>query len=328
MAKVTVLTAVYNAEPYLRQCLDSLNNQTLTDCQFICIDDCSTDGSYHILQEYSKTDSRFQIMQTPVNSGIAVTRNLGLTFAKGEYITTLDADDWFSPDALELAYKMLQEKQAQCVLFQLIRFFEEKKQEELYPIRSDKTEWNGEEAFQLSLDWSIHGLYMAEASVYKRFTYDDSSRIYSDENSTHLHYLNAKKITLCQGKYYYRIHAASMTHTSNIHRFDRMIADESMKRQLVSLAMTNKQTILDSYETHRWLHIVDCYWYYFLHHDVFSLQEHQEIKALFTRFLPTIESQRISWSLKCKLGYYPFRSYQVFCFWENLYFKLRKLMGR
>ena len=45
MAKVTVLTAVYNAERYLRPCLDSLKNQTLTDCQFICIDDCSTDSS-------------------------------------------------------------------------------------------------------------------------------------------------------------------------------------------------------------------------------------------------------------------------------------------
>ncbi|MDE5551139.1 MAG: glycosyltransferase, partial [Bacteroidaceae bacterium] len=49
MAKVTVLTAVYNAERYLRQCLDSLRNQTLVDCQFVCIDDCSTDASSVVL---------------------------------------------------------------------------------------------------------------------------------------------------------------------------------------------------------------------------------------------------------------------------------------
>ena len=328
MAKVTVLTAVYNAEPYLRQCLDSLKNQTLTDCQFICIDDCSTDGSYPILQEYAKTDARFQVMQTPVNSGIAVTRNLGLTFAKGEYITTLDADDWFAPDALELAYQTLQAEQAQCVLFQLVKVFEEQQREELYPMRSDKTEWNGEEAFRLSLDWSIHGLYMAEASLYKRFPYDDSSRIYSDENSTHLHYLNARKVALSQGKYYYRIHAASMTHQSHIRRFDRMIADASMKRQLLSLTMTDQQAILDAYETHRWRHVVDCYWHYFQHRDTFTPQEQEAIQALFTRHLLTIESQRIPWSLKGKLGYYPFRTYRAFSFWENLYFRLRKLLGR
>ena len=98
MAKVTVLTAVYNAESYLRQCLDSLKNQTLTDCQFLCIDDCSTDGSHAILQEYAQKDARFQLIQTLVNSGISVTRNLGIEFASGEYITTLDADDWFAPD--------------------------------------------------------------------------------------------------------------------------------------------------------------------------------------------------------------------------------------
>ena len=86
MAKVTVLTAVYNAEPYLRQCLDSLLHQTLTDCQFICIDDCSTDSSYSILQSYAERDNRFQLLRTPVNSGQAKARNLGLQFARGEYI--------------------------------------------------------------------------------------------------------------------------------------------------------------------------------------------------------------------------------------------------
>ena len=72
MAKVTVLTAVYNAERYLRQCLDSLKNQTLTDCQFICIDDCSTDASSAILQEYAQADSRFQVLHTPVNSNASI----------------------------------------------------------------------------------------------------------------------------------------------------------------------------------------------------------------------------------------------------------------
>ena len=68
MAEVTVLTAVYNAENYLRQCLDSLKNQTLKECQFICIDDCSTDASYSILQEYAQEDKRFQVLRTPANS--------------------------------------------------------------------------------------------------------------------------------------------------------------------------------------------------------------------------------------------------------------------
>lgn len=328
MAKVTVLTAVYNAEPYLRQCLDSLKSQTLSDCQFICIDDCSTDGSYSILQEYAQADSRFQLLQTPVNSGIAVTRNLGLAFAKGEYLTTLDADDWFAPDTLELAYRKLKETQSPCVLLQLIRYYEEEGREDLCPIRSDQTEWSGEEAFLAILNQSIHGMYMAETTLYKRFPYDDSSRIFSDENTTYIHVLNVKKMVPCEGKYYYRLHTASATHAVNLRQFDKMTADESTKRQLEQMALTDHSPVLDSYETHRWLNVVGCYWYYFQHRAAFTPQEHQEIRERFTRILPTIERQRIPWRLKCKLGYYPFRSYRAFCFWEDLYFNLRKLLRR
>lgn len=328
MAKVTVLTAVYNAERYLRQCLDSLKNQTLTDCQFICIDDCSTDASYAILQEYAKEDQRFQVLQTPVNSGQAKARNLGIQFATGKYIAMLDADDWYAPDTLEQTCRSMEETGAECAVMELMLHYEEDGREELYPIRSTQTEWGGEEAFRLSLDWSLHGVYVATTDLYKRFPYDDSCRLYSDDNTTRLHYLNSAKVVLSQGRYYYRKHAASMTTACSIRRFDYMSANLSMKRQLEALELTDKQAILDFYERHRWLNVVDCYWYYRLHRDAFKTEEHQEIQALFTQMLQTIEPQRIPWSLKRKLGHYPFRSYRTFCFWEDLYFSLRELLGR
>ncbi len=325
MAKVTVLTAVYNAERYLRQCLDSLQRQTLTDCQFICIDDCSTDASYSILQSYAQTDSRFQLLRTPVNSGQAKTRNLGLQFARGEYIAMLDADDWFAPDTLELAYQSLKDNQAQCAVLQLVQHEEENGHEDLYPMPGSQTEWSGEEAFRLSLDWSLHGLYVVEANIHRRFPFDDSCRLFSDDNTTRLHYLNSSKVVLCQGRYYYRKHAASMTNALSIRRFDYMLANLSMKQQLEGLTLTDKQGILNFYETHRWLNLVGCYWYYYQHQAAFSPSEHQEIQALFQRMLSTIEPDRIPWTLKRKLGYYPFRSYALFSRVENLYFWLRKI---
>ena len=328
MAKVTVLTAVYNAERYLRPCLDSLKNQTLTDCQFICIDDCSTDSSYDILQEYAKEDPRFQALRTPVNSGQAKARNLGIQFAKGKYMAMLDADDWYAPDTLEQACRSLEETGAQCALMELVLHYEEDGREELYPFRSTQREWSGKEAFRLSLDWSLHGVYVATADLYKRFPYDDSCRLYSDDNTTRLHYLNSDKVVCCKGRYYYRQHPASMTTACSIRRFDYMPANLSMKRQLEALPLADKQGILDFYERHRWLNLVDCYWYYRLHRDAFKEEEHQQIQELFAQMLQTIEPQRIPWSLKGKLGYYPFRSYSSFCFWEDLYFRLRELVGR
>ena len=58
MCKITVLVAVYNAEPFLDKCLNSLLGQSLHDIQIICIDDCSTDHSLQILKEYAQRDSR------------------------------------------------------------------------------------------------------------------------------------------------------------------------------------------------------------------------------------------------------------------------------
>ena len=189
-------------------------------------------------------------------------------------------------------------------------------------------EWSGEEAFRLSLDWSLHGVYVATADLYKRFPYDDSCQLYSDDNTTRLHYLNSDKVVCCKGRYYYRQHPASMTTACSIRRFDYMPANLSMKRQLEALPLADKQGILDFYERHRWLNLVDCYWYYGLHRNAFHAEEHQQIQELFAQMLQTIEPQRIPWSLKGKLGYYPFRSYRTFCFWEDLYFRLRELVGR
>ncbi len=327
MAKVTVLTAVYNAERYLPQCLDSLKGQTLSDAQFICIDDCSTDHSYEILKKYASVDSRFQLLRTPVNSGQAIARNLGLQFAQGEYVAMLDADDWFAPDTLELAYRALKEKKAPCAVLRLIQHYEEDGHEEPYVIRSAASEWSGEEAFRLSLDWSLHGLYVVETSLHKRFPFDTTCRLYSDDNTTRLHYLHSSRVVLCEGKYYYRKHAASMTNACTIRRFDHLKANLSMKRQMEALNLTDKSALLDLYERYRWFNLLGLYRYYQQQKASFTSEECQEIESLFAQMLSTIERQRIPWKLKLKLGYYPYRSYRTFRFWENIHYRMRKMLS-
>ena len=101
----TILTAVYNAGPYLRQCLDSVIAQGRQDVQHICIDDGSTDNSWQILQEYAARFSHIVVMQTPHNSGQAVARNLGLSQASGDFILMLDADDYLASDALSVMHR-------------------------------------------------------------------------------------------------------------------------------------------------------------------------------------------------------------------------------
>ena len=101
--------AVYNAEKYLRKCLDSLLEQHLREIQIICVDDASTDSSRDILDEYALRDNRVEVIALPENVGQARARNRGLQVAKGEYVCFLDSDDWFSPDALQQAVETFDE---------------------------------------------------------------------------------------------------------------------------------------------------------------------------------------------------------------------------
>ncbi len=116
--KVSVVIAVYNAETFLRQCLDSVAGQTLRDMEIICVNDGSTDGSLKVLEEYARQDSRFYIY-TKENEGLggASARNYGLERARGEYVSILDSDDFFEPDMLEKAVGKADRTGADFVIF-------------------------------------------------------------------------------------------------------------------------------------------------------------------------------------------------------------------
>lgn len=101
--KISVIIPVYNVEKYLRECLDSVVNQTFKDIEIICVDDGSTDKSLEILQEYKRKDDRFVILQQR-HSGAGAARNYGLKLAEGKYIQFLDSDDYFEPTLLEELY--------------------------------------------------------------------------------------------------------------------------------------------------------------------------------------------------------------------------------
>jgi len=112
MPKVSVIVPVYNVEPYLRRCLDSLVNQTLKDIEIICINDCSPDNSLVILEEYAKKDNRVKIIDFEKNKGVSVARNSGMKIAKGEYIGFCDPDDYVDLDFYEKLYELAQNKNA------------------------------------------------------------------------------------------------------------------------------------------------------------------------------------------------------------------------
>lgn len=116
MIKVSVIIPVYNVENYLRQCLDSVVNQTLREIEIICVNDSSTDGSLAILEEYAQKDDRIQVITQP-NAGAGAARNRGMDLAKGEYLSFLDSDDFFEPAMLEKTYNLAEQNRADFVVY-------------------------------------------------------------------------------------------------------------------------------------------------------------------------------------------------------------------
>ena len=102
---ITLIIPVYNAQDYLKKCLDSIIHQSFENLEILCIDDGSTDGSLQLLENYKREDQRIIIL-IQNNKGAGPARNLGIQKANGSYLFFIDADDWF-PDkfVLEELYK-------------------------------------------------------------------------------------------------------------------------------------------------------------------------------------------------------------------------------
>ena len=101
--KVSIIVPVYNPGKFIYQCIDSLLNQTLKECEFIFVNDGSTDNSLSILKSYQEKDTRIKIIDQ-TNSGSSIAKNNGIKVATGEYIGFSDSDDYFEIDALETLY--------------------------------------------------------------------------------------------------------------------------------------------------------------------------------------------------------------------------------
>lgn len=122
--KVSVVVPVYNMEKYIEQCVTSLLTQTLKEIEIIFVDDGSTDNSFELLQKFAKNDKRIVIIKQS-NSGVGAARNAGIKVSRGEYLSILDADDFFDPFMLENAYNKSKQDNADVLIFKVKSYDEE-----------------------------------------------------------------------------------------------------------------------------------------------------------------------------------------------------------
>ncbi len=213
MPAISVIIPVYNVEPYLRECLDSVVNQTFRDLEIICVNDGSTDGSPAILEEYAAKDNRIQIVNKE-NGGLNTARNAGLARVTGEYFAILDSDDWLDLTAYEKAYDRAKESDADMTQY-FFTFVDFPNRKDLaIPICDNEIEEQSEKIQSVSNTWSVCWCYLWKTEFVKKNKLQFHNDLKSNDEITFTYKaaLLANKISVIPERlHYYRFRASSLT---------------------------------------------------------------------------------------------------------------------
>lgn len=227
--KVSIIVPVFNSEKYLKDCLESIINQTYSNLEIICINDCSTDNSLKILKEYEKKDTRIKIIDKIKNEGQMKARNEAYLISTGELIANIDSDDFIEKDTIEKSVELIKKYDVDISIFDLYKIDENNnifggideqiKQER---IRSNK------EGLELTLEWKIpcNGVYKRKLIE----EYNDDINYYNgDELASRKRILSSNKIGISDGKYYYRQHNNSYVHKVNSKVYEQILSDANLR---------------------------------------------------------------------------------------------------
>lgn len=174
---ISVIVPVYNVEVYVDRCVQSLLIQN-QDIEIILVDDGSTDDSAQICDKYALLDSRVKVIHIQ-NQGVSNARNVGLSLAKGEYITFVDGDDWLSDDFLEIGIKSLEAAGADIFMGSYIKNYADGTEIKVNENTSAMT-FNYEECVEAvfvkspnkpDLSWAVWGKIF-KASLWKNVQFD------------------------------------------------------------------------------------------------------------------------------------------------------------
>jgi len=126
---VSIIVPVYNVEDYILKAIMSLRMQTYENIEILLIDDCSTDRSYDVCRIQALEDTRIKLIRSEKNKGVSYARNLGLTCAKGDFISFVDADDWVEKDMVEYLLHQIISEKADIATCEIVKDFPDGKKQ-------------------------------------------------------------------------------------------------------------------------------------------------------------------------------------------------------
>ena len=220
---VSVVIPIYNVEPYLKQSLDSVINQTYGNLEIILVDDGSTDKSAKICDEIAQTDSRVKVLHKP-NGGLSEARNAGTTVCTGEYLLYLDSDDYLEPDAVEQLMLLRNAYNADAVMGNY--FYTYSDHESLAePDAGENSRYSRREAILLLMQGKLQTFAwgkLIRADVAKRHPFP-VGKLFEDHFWTHLVFQDCETVVYTsKPMVHYRQRDNSISYTFNLSRLDIM----------------------------------------------------------------------------------------------------------
>lgn len=242
---ISVIIPVYNSEPYLTKCLDSIISQTHKNIEIIVVNDSSPGNCEEIVNNYIKNDKRIYIVSHPFNKGLMQARITGSQHAKGKYLLHVDSDDIISETTCEKAFQIAEKKQADIVHFSIFHGESLQRMKPHFSNRPSLTLSGSaimEDFLNCNIWWTICG------KLFKRQTFSDGLALCNISPNLHINqtedlalffpvcclaktYISAPAC----GRYYYFITPNSLTKNNlmNERRWEKICDDLKKVRDLV-----------------------------------------------------------------------------------------------
>jgi glycosyltransferase involved in cell wall biosynthesis len=220
--KVSIIVPVYNAEKHLKECLDSIINQTLKEIQIIIINDGSTDNSKEIILDYVRKDSRVTFIDSE-NEGVSATRNKGIEKAIGKFIGFVDSDDYVATNMYQQLYDIAEGYNASMAICNVIQLIDNEAFQKRLQLKSESFLTSDKSCTVLnflnfkydSANWNK--IYASQIVKENELRFHKDLAIWEDLlfNLQFIAYAN-KITTLSEGLYYYRKHDTSVITNSKL----------------------------------------------------------------------------------------------------------------
>lgn len=224
MAKISIIVPVFNSIEYIKQCLDSLIEQTYDDLEFVLVDDGSDDGSERICDEYATKCERIKVIHQS-NKGQAGARNTGLENIEGEYVAFVDSDDWLEKDTYEIVNDILELYGPDIVCFDVAMTNECGKKVYHNVNSKELCHFSPKDMVEMIVkdegvrSYPVNKVYKREYFEQLRFP---EGQVFEDVDIVYRPFFYAEKVCyLRQDLYYYRLREVSTTHERNVGKIIR-----------------------------------------------------------------------------------------------------------